>query len=163
MDPTTLLILGGLALAVLVAALFALNRSWSNFPDRAGRLPPPGSSAPGMSSQLWELPHVSAAEQATSRPSSVEEASQAGTLVLIEQPILRRAAEQALQRGDPMTRYIVRDGDQIYLSFDRVSDPAQRQAAYELMRRAQAGEEVDLRALLRLVGQLSKGEIGPLS
>src|SRR5262245_28232635 len=124
MDTTTLLILGGLALAVVLAALFALNRSWGNFPDQAGRPPPPGSSAPGISSQTWELPHLSAAEQATSRPGSVQEASQAGTLVLIEQPIVRRAAEQALQRGGPLTRYIVRDGDQIYFSFDQVSDPA---------------------------------------
>src|SRR5262249_15187765 len=146
MDPTALLILGGLALAVIAAALFALNRSWGNFPDSTGRLPPPGASAPGISSWTAEPSLDRAAEQLAPQLGATAETSPAGALVLIEHPIVRRAAEQALQRGGPMTRYIVRDGERIYFSFDQVSDPAQRQAAYQLMRRAQAGEDVDLRA-----------------
>jgi hypothetical protein len=50
MDITTWLILGGVALIVVIAALVALNRSWGSFPDRAGMFPPAGASAPGMSS-----------------------------------------------------------------------------------------------------------------
>src|SRR6266516_6316138 len=49
MDLTMLVILGGIAIAIVMAGLWALNRSWGDFPDRASTLLPPGSSAPGMS------------------------------------------------------------------------------------------------------------------
>src|SRR5438445_215147 len=49
---TTMLVVGGLILAIVVAALFVLNRSWGNFPDRVGGLPPASSSAPGISPQV---------------------------------------------------------------------------------------------------------------
>jgi hypothetical protein len=152
MDLTTLFILGGLAIAILVAALVVLNRSWGNFPDHAGSLPPAGPSAPGASSQR-NLPPLEAPPVAGTPESPPD-----GGLVLIEHPMVRRAAEDALRRGGPMTRYIVRDGDQVYFSFDQIDDPVQRQAAYDLMRRFQAGQDVDLRAMMRLIGKISKGE-----
>jgi hypothetical protein len=152
MDITTLLIFGGLALAIIAAALFALNRSWGDFPGRAGTLPPPGAAAPGFSNR----PALSPLDRAPG-PGAPPDPAAASGLVLIQQPLVRRAAEQALRRGGPMTKYIVQQGDQIYFSFDRIDDPAQRQEAYELMRSFQAGENVDLRAIMRLINQISKG------
>jgi hypothetical protein len=74
--------------------------------------------------------------------------------VLIEHPLVRRAAEAALQKDSRAARYIVRDGDQLYFSFDQIDDQAQRQAAYDLMRRFNAGEDVDIRAMMKLTRQM---------
>jgi hypothetical protein len=153
-DITTLLILGGIVLAIVVAALWALNRSWGNFPDRAGTLPPAGSSAPGMSRR--PAAGHSALEAAL---TPLEQRAPAGEeppsgRVPIENPMVRRAAESALERGGSAARYIVREGQQLYFVFDQISDPAQRQAAYDLMRRFNAGEDVDIRAMLKLSRQM---------
>jgi hypothetical protein len=157
-DTTTWLIIGGLALLIVVAALVMLNRSWGNFPDRAGMLPPAGPSAPGVSSPSasssapsWEAQLLDTAAQpslATERPA------EAGELVPITHQMIRRAAEQALERGAPAARYIVRSGDQVYFDFSRIEDPAQRQEAYELMRRFNAGEDIDLSAMIAMVNRI---------
>jgi hypothetical protein len=150
MDQATLLILAGLVLAVVVAALFALRRAWGGFPDRAGRLPPTGSSAPGMSNQP--------APRSYSLETAQTPLDQAGEppagLAPIAHPMVRRAAEAALEKNSRAARYIVRDGDQLYFSFDQIDDPAERQAAYDLMRRFNAGEDVDIRAMMQLTRRM---------
>jgi hypothetical protein len=160
MDMTTWLILGGLTLIVVIAALIALNRSWGNFPDRAGTLPPAGASAPGMSSvsrspaAAWEAqPPLGTPEQPA---PAIEPASQEGGLVPIEHVLMRRTAEQALERGGPITRYIVRQGQQVYFDFSQIDDPDQRREAYDLMRRFNAGQDVDISAMLKMVNRLFK-------
>lgn len=159
MDILTWPILGGLTLIVVIAALVALNRSWGNFPDRAGTLPPAGASAPGMSS-LSNLPADTWAEQPLRTPErpaqAIEPASQEGGLVLIEHPLVRRSAEQALERGGPITRYIVRQGEQVYFDFSQIADPEQRREAYDLMQRFNAGQDVDISAMLKMVNRLFK-------
>src|SRR5687767_6163165 len=122
MDTTTLLILGGVAVVVVVVVLFALNRSWGNFPDRAGQLPPVGPSAPGASA----LAGLGSLEPELEPPPQLADAPEmplTGGLVPIEHPLARRAAEQALLKGAPMARFIVRSGEQFYFSFDQISDP----------------------------------------
>jgi hypothetical protein len=156
MDTTTLLILGGIAIIVVVAVLFALNRSWGDFPGRAGALrqdlnadraqQPFSLSDQGLSDAKWE--------QERRRTAA---ADAPGGLVPIENPMVRRVAEQALQRGSPAAKYIVRQGDQLYFSFDAISDPAERQEAYELMRKFHAGQSTDLRAMMALINKISKG------
>jgi hypothetical protein len=159
MDMTTWLIIGGLTLIALIAALVALNRSWGNFPDRAGMLPPAGASAPGMSGlpgqpAAWEAPPALVTPE---RPAEVVEPTrEEGDLVLIEHPLVRRTAEQALERGGPITRYIVRQGEQIFFNFSQIADPEQRQQAYDLMRRFNAGQDVDMSAMLKMVNRLFK-------
>lgn len=151
MDITTWLILGGLALVAAIAVLVALNRSWGNFPTRAGTLPPAGSSAPGMSSP----PRAGWDEQRPSEPTvPIEPAEQPSGLVPIEHPLVRRSAEQALARGGAVTQYIVRQGQQLYFDFSPIADPDQRRQAYELMRRFNAGQDVDLPAMMRLIQRL---------
>jgi len=157
MDLTTILILGGLVLAIAVAALWALRRAWGDFPSRAGALPPAGMAAPGMSRPPAAPPlDTQEAPDAELAPAAAEPASAAPGLVLIENPMVRHAAELALQRDDRAARYIVRDGDKLYFSFDQIADPTERQAAYEMMRRFNAGEDVDIRAMMRLAQQMFK-------
>jgi hypothetical protein len=159
MDLTTMLIVGGLILAIVVAALFVLNRSWGNFPDRIGGLPPVSSSAPGISPQVptpWNQLDAERELLEQQQTEQISTAEPATGLVLIEHPMVRRAAESALKKGSSAARYIVRDGERFYFSFEQISDPVQRQAAYDLMRRYQAGEDVDIRAMLRLVQELFK-------
>jgi len=158
MDATSWFILGGLTLIALITAMIALKRSWGNFPDRAGTLPSANASAPGMSS----LPNSSIApwvEQpplgTPERPApAIEPTSHAGGLVLIEHGLVRRSAVQALERGGPITRYIVRQGEQVYFDFSQIADPEQRREAYDLMRRFNAGQDVDISAMLKMVNQL---------
>lgn len=157
MDLTTILILGGLALAVIVAAMWALRRAWGDFPSRAGRMPPAGMAAPGMSRSPAAPPFdMQEVPEAALAPAPSESAAVPGGLVPIENPMVRRAAEAALQRDDRAARYIVRDGDKLYFSFDQIADPLERQAAYELMRRFNAGEDVDIRAMMQLAQRMFK-------
>ncbi len=158
MDVTTWLILGGLALIAVIAALVALKRSWGNFPDRAGTLPPAGASAPGMSrlpsQSAWEAqPALGTIERSA---EAIEPTREVGDLVLIEHPLVRRTAEQALERGGPITRYIVRQGEQVFFNFSQIADPHQRQQAYDLMQRFNAGQDVDMSAMLKMVNRLFK-------
>ncbi|MDQ2996513.1 MAG: hypothetical protein M3R61_05575 [Chloroflexota bacterium] len=160
MDTLTWPILGGLALIIVIAALVMLNRSWGNFPNRAGTLPPAGTSAPGMSrlhsapAVDWEdLPPLGTPE----RPAAaIRSTSHAGGLVPIEHPLVRRSAAQALERGGPITRYIVRQGEQLYFDFSQIADPEQRHEAYDLMQRFNAGQDVDIAAMLKMVNRLFK-------
>lgn len=152
MEMTTLLILGGIVLAIIVATLFVLRRAWGNFPERAGTLPPAGTSAPGMSKQPAP-PAYSPVASAPFEPA-MPAGEPPGALVPIMHPMVRRAAESALEKDSRAARYIVRDGDQLYFAFDQISDPAQRQAAYDLMRRFNAGEDVDIWAMMKLARQL---------
>ncbi len=160
MDGTTWLIFGGMALIGVAAALVALNRSWGNFPSRAGTLPPAGASAPGMSNvpsspiAAWEAQQPLGTPE---RPApAIEPASQEIGLVLIEHALVRRSAEQALERGGPITRYIVRRGDHVYFDFSQIADPVQRREAYDLMQRFNAGQDVDIPAMLKMVNRLFK-------
>ncbi|MFL5803104.1 MAG: hypothetical protein ACJ8CR_15370 [Roseiflexaceae bacterium] len=157
MDLTTLLILGGLALAIVVAALWALRRAWGDFPSRAGELPPAGMAAPGMSSRPAAPPLDTGDAPATDpAPALVGPATAPTGLVPIEHPMVLRAARAAIQRDDRAARYIVRDGDKLYFAFGQIADPVERQAAYDLMRRFNAGEDVDIRAMMRLAQQMFK-------
>jgi hypothetical protein len=159
MDTITLVIIGGLAVIAIAATLYALNRSWGNFPKDARYQPRTGTSAPGMSpgastppgsSTLWDE-QPSAGEMLA---PSLEAPEPASWVVPITHPFVRRAAEQALQRGDATARYIVRQGDQIAFDFSQISDPMQRRQAYAVMRRFADGENVDIRTMIEVVRQM---------
>lgn len=160
MDISTWLIIGGLALIGVIAALVMLKRSWGNFPERAGTLPPASASAPAAS----RVPNVPAADREDlprlgmpEHPAAaIEPARQGGALVLIEHRLVRRSAVQALERGGPITRYIVRQGEQIYFDFSQIADPEQRREAYDLMQRFNTGQDVDISAMLKMINRLFK-------
>ena len=159
MDLTTILIIAGFAIVAVGAVLWMLRRAWGDFPNRAGMQPPTGMAAPGISRQpsmpAYDPVDGSFANIASATPSVSEATPVPPGLVPIENPMVLRAAEAAMQKGDQRaTRYIVRDGGKLYFSFDQIADPTERQVAYDMMRRLNAGEDVDIRAMLRLVQQM---------
>jgi hypothetical protein len=92
-------------------------------------------------------------------PGDIREIADADNLpwlVRIDQPYVRKAAEQALRRGGPAARRVVRSGDNLYFAFDYIADESERRAAVDLMRRTQTGQDVDIRAAMRLVRDMFK-------
>lgn len=85
--------------------------------------------------------------------AAAEERSDAGLLPILH-PMVRRAAERALRKGGPAAQAIVSDGERLYLSVAHIPDAAERERAYELLRRFGAGEEVDLVEALKLFRRL---------
>lgn len=156
MDSSTMLILGALAAIVVAVGLWALNRAWGDFPGRAGQLPPepkPPSAQQRQSRSRADLTlrNLDAPGLPPVMPPPSQYRSDASAQrVPIEHPLVRRAAEAALMRGDQLARYIVREGDRLYFDFEQISDPAQRQAAYDLMRRFNAGQQVNIREVMTL-------------
>ena len=117
--------------------------------EAAGESALPARAEPVADS--WGLPER--LTTGTEAPSAAP-AGEAGVLVPIAHPLVRRSAEQALQRGSSAARYIVRQGDQLYFDFSAIEDPARRQRAYDLMRRFNAGQDVDIGEMVRLVREL---------
>src|SRR5215475_10787894 len=131
MDTITWIIIGGLAIIAIAATLYALNRSWGNFPKDARYQPRSGASAPGISPGMSTPPGPSilSGDQPSAGAIAAppfDPPDPASWLVPIVHPLVRRAAEQALQRGDATARYIVRQGDGLAFDFSQISDPAQR-------------------------------------
>lgn len=75
-------------------------------------------------------------------------------LVLITHPLIRKAAERVWDKGGEAAKYVARDGDNIYLSFDRIEDPVQRQKALDLITSIQAGQDVDMSEFMQLVRRM---------
>jgi hypothetical protein len=160
MGTTSWLLIGGLALVAIIIASVVLNRSWGSFPSRAGMLPPAGSAAPGMSRQPDAAAPAAWGDQQLGTPdhpvAALEPPGVHGGLVPITHALVRRSAEQALERGGSVTRYIVRQGEQVYFDFSQIADPTQRQEAYDLMQRFNAGQDVDIAAMLKMINRLFK-------
>jgi hypothetical protein len=161
MELTTILIVAGVAIIVVVVALWMLRRAWGDFPSRVGMLPPAGvGRQPSISTYdpvdgSFTSAAPSALEVQPEPPRSPEATPAPPGLVPIENPMVLRAAEAAVKKGDQRAaRYIVRDGGKLYFSFDQIADPTERQVAYDMMRRLNAGEDVDIRAVLKLVQQM---------
>jgi len=80
------------------------------------------------------------------------------TRVAVTHPLIRRAAERALEQGGEVARHICREGATIYFSFDALPDPAQRRRAVEILRQVQgadaSGADVDMTELMAFVRQL---------
>lgn len=140
MDITTILVIAGLTIAILIVAVVLIWRSRS---ESIIRIPVAGPSAPGSS------PGPGVATELEAVPGDQ------GELVPIQHPLVRRSAEQALKKGGPMTRYIVQQGDQLFFTFEAIADPAERQRAYDLMRRFNAGDDIDLRAFMNVIKQMT--------
>ncbi|HYF65460.1 MAG TPA: hypothetical protein VD886_21720 [Herpetosiphonaceae bacterium] len=128
MDTTNWLIFGAI-LAVAGVVALVLRRSWGGF-----------GGPPALPPNIREI----------------ADADNVPWLVRIEQPYVRQAAESALRRGGPVAQRVVRSGDNVYFAFDHIADAAERQAAVDLMRRMQTGQDVDMRAALRLAREMFK-------
>ena len=173
MDTTTMLVIAGATLLALLSVIFVLNRSWGNFPRQAGQLPPyqepPRPSAWDQSH--WRQPSAASdlapggsADQSSQpdagappKPDWLPRPGEKQAPVLITHPMVRQAAENALQRGGPGAQYVLRQGDDLYFTFEAIPDAMQREMAYNMMRRFQAGDDVHLLDMITLVRQLFKG------
>lgn len=120
-------------LIIAGAIAFFLLRKWSELPG----------------------PKLSPSESVTEEQAARVDKSRAD-LVLITHSLIRTAAERALLRGGEAAKFVVKDGDDIYLSFDRIEDPVQRQKAVDLITSIQAKQDVDMTELMQLLSRMLK-------
>jgi hypothetical protein len=162
MDPLTLLlILGGAGLVLVVVVLVVLNRSWGD--SLPSRIEVPSTyenlSALGSTSRPANLPDMSdeppidedeLAALAESTPTPDPDAVPTEGLILIEHPMLLQAIERSQKEGGAMQEYVVRDGNDLYLSLDLIRDPVQRHQAAEMIHRFQTGKQVGVWEILSM-------------
>lgn len=162
MDPLTLLlILGGAGLVLLVVVLFVLNRSWGDslpsrieVPQSYEHLPALGSTShpvnlPDMSDEP-QMDEEELAKLAESTPTPDPDAVPTEGLILIEHPLLLQVIERSQREGGVAQEYVVRDGNDLYLSLDLIRDPVQRRQAAEMIHRFQTGNQVGVWEILSL-------------
>ena len=118
-------------LIIAFAIVFLLLRRWSELPTP--KLPP---SEPVTGEQVPQVDKSRA------------------DLLLITHSLIRMAAERALAKGGEAAKYVIRDGDKIYFSFENIEDPVQHQRALDLITSIQAGGEVDMAELMQLVRRM---------
>ncbi len=82
--------------------------------------------------------------------------AETGKLVEVTNPLVLRSMEKALERGGPMARYIVRYQGALWITFEPLPDQQEREQAYELFRRFNTGEELDIRALMKVIRKIGK-------
>lgn len=154
MDLTTTLLIAVFALAAIGVSAYMLNRAWGDFPGRAGRIdlgppPAPPSSAPAR-----------VAAPADDDPGAADQPLPAGApedgLIPVTDPLVRRALEQALERGGgPYATYFIRDGERIYLAAYRIADPAQRAQLTRVFRGLNGGDMTGIN-LPEIIGAIQK-------
>jgi hypothetical protein len=168
MEPLTLLlILGGAVLVLVVVVLVVLNRSWGD--SLPSRIEVPTSyenlSTLGSTSRPANLPDMSdappidedeLAELAESTPPPDPDAVPTGGLMLIEHPLLLQVIERSVQEGGPAQEYVVRDGNDVYLSLDLIRDPVQRRQAAEMIHRFQNGNQVGVWEIINLASTFGR-------
>jgi hypothetical protein len=138
MDTTAILVAGGVVVLLIAGALIA----WRMRSDTVITMPaaaPPGPSHASPYSAA-ELAHMAAA----------------GKLVEMRDPLVRRSAEQALAKGGPWARYFVRHAGKLWITFEPLPDQYERERAYDMFRRFNAGEEIDIRTMLEIIGKLGR-------
>lgn len=74
--------------------------------------------------------------------------------ILITHPLVCRAAEKVLADGGEAVKYIVRDGDRLYFSFDSIPDSVKRQRASDLIKGIQTGQDVNIIGFIQLMRQI---------
>jgi hypothetical protein len=113
----------------------------------------------GSTSRPFNLPEMSDAPEvdedelaalAESTPEPDPDAVPTGGLILIEHPLLLQVIERSQREGGIAQEYVVRDGDDLYLSLDLIRDPVQRRQAAEMIHRFQSGNQVGVWEILSL-------------
>jgi hypothetical protein len=137
-QPNLILIIGGVLLVVVIVALAI----WRSRSESVIRVPVSASPSPGATVNYT--------------PAEIEELAASGKLVEISHPLVQKSAEQALDKGGPMARYIVQHGGKLWMTFEPFQDQAERDLAYDLFRRFNAGEELDIREMVQIIGKMSK-------
>lgn len=153
MDLIHLAIIVGTLLAMLGAAAFMLHRSWGDFPTR---VTPPPVEAPRRQLSADSRPAEPAASlfdrpAASNSAPAGEAPAEFATRILLKHPLLISIADRALAEKSEQAAYLVRDGDQIYMDLDRISDPNQRYALAKMVNVLQRGSYVSIMDTLRVM------------
>ncbi len=159
-----IIVVGGLVAIGLAA--WMLNRAWGDFPSRAGPpeqgtspLPPPPALR-GFSEQP-EAPRNAAEGDESAEPGAADfpPGAPEADLIPITNDLVRRAAQQALERGgSPYATYFIRHGDQIFLAAHRIADPVQRAQVVRVFTAIDSGGAQDLNfaEIIGVLRQLGK-------
>jgi hypothetical protein len=106
------------------------------------------------SSASYDAPAASPASRVGTAPPLRGEEGR----VAITHPLIRKAALRALDRGGDVTKFVHREGDTLYLSFDALPDPVQRRRALDMVRKIQDsdadGDGMDVTEMLKLLRQM---------
>jgi hypothetical protein len=111
----------------------------------------PHSGAPAPAAGGWETGEDARGEAMATAPA-------AAGRVPVTHPMIRQAAESALAQGGVLARSFVREGAMIYATFEGIPDPAEREAALDILLRVQSGEEVEMEEALWLIRRLTGRE-----
>ena len=129
------------AVLLLVAAVFTV---WRNHTAGVIHLPPVGASAPGTShGEDWP-------PDAASIPDE--------HLVPLQLPLLQRAFQNALKQKPGMGAFVVRRGGQMYVTFQAIGDPVERERAYAMFRHLNTDADVGVRELIQLVNNMMRSQ-----
>jgi hypothetical protein len=167
MNLTIIAIIFVAGLLTLGLTFWMLNRAWGDFPSRAG----PRAGLPLTPTDLdqargqspWptapDRPADDEAGEGELTPAELPPGAPADGLVLVAHPMLRRAAEQALDRGgSPYATFFIRDGERIYLALYRIADPVLREQARRVFEGLNSGNlnDVGLAEVISMIGRLGK-------
>jgi hypothetical protein len=128
-----------LALVALVAVL-----AWRFRSETVIQIPVSGASAPGISTGGDWPPDAVAIPEAQ--------------LVPVSHPLVKRSLESVLRKGGSAASYVVRRNGELFLTFELLPDPVERSRAYELFRQLNAGEDVDMQALIAVIRKIGMAE-----
>lgn len=155
MDLTTILVIAIVGLVVIGVVIVMLNRAWGDFPGRVG--PPAQGPSPlvqPVRSPAAAAPDTGAGERdpfadEEERSLAEDEWRPAGApaegLVPVTHPLVKRAVEQALDRGgSAYATYFLRDGDQVFLAAYRIADPGERANAVRVFQSLNDGDLTDV-------------------
>jgi hypothetical protein len=141
MDSITMLMIGAGVAALVIIGAVAI---WRSRNETIIQVPTAPANALG------------ALSTATYTPGELADMSASGKLVEVTHPLVMGSMEQALARGGPMTRYVVRYQEKLWMTFEPLPEPQERALAYDLFRRWNAGEEFDMKTMLAIIGKIGK-------
>lgn len=139
MDITVLVVaIGGGVILLVGLAAFILSRSWGDSLPRsydvAQYRPLPvnqQSYQPNTPDNHLDRDDVDNWDDDEELP--INDTPPDSGLILIDHPLLRNVIEQSLANGGPATRYVERDGDQLYVSLDLIENPQERRMAAQML------------------------------
>ncbi|MCU0493262.1 MAG: hypothetical protein MUD01_16875 [Chloroflexaceae bacterium] len=134
MDITQAIIILVTGVAMVIATLVMLNRSWGDFSSRPPPLPPPLPPTPPLEDDAPALP----------TPTTETPPPEGRIRIPPDQAMIYQAALRAYNEQSAVGQYLVREGEELYIDLDRVADPQQRMAL------AQVAEVLNRRGFLSI-------------
>lgn len=175
-----LLLIGGALVLLVGVGLFMLNRSWGDSLPTRIDIPRPEDNPAHWNAQKqqhFRSPPTTAPDTYPGKFSTgsfddnefaedtfadddqfpeLDDATRHQTpvpengLILITHPLLKEVIGKSEQSGGPATQYVVRDGDDLYVSLDLIQDPTQRREAAEMIQKFQVEGRVGVWDMINL-------------